>query len=149
LVANIAVSILRNRLLGYRQITTSIKRYGRLRPYELQGGENLKGTSEESKDTYEGPQQLIDETKIRRIFEEIEEIRDDMVARNADYLLTEKLMISNKVSRQTYLIFSLAEQYLKNAEFQLGRYHAAVAERRTVMNRVSGKGRMLHILHLN
>ncbi len=57
-----------------------------------------------------------------------------MAAQNADYPLADRLMDSNKVSRQTYLIFSLAEQYLKNAEFQLGRYHAAVAERKMVMN---------------
>ena len=59
---------------------------------------------------------------------------EDQIAQNAVYPLSDKLMASWRVPLGTGMIFRLAEMHLSNAEFQLGRYHAAVAETVTKRN---------------
>jgi hypothetical protein len=85
---------------------------------------------ERPEDAPNGRKKLIDELNKKKWLDEME----DQIAQSAVYPLSEKLMAFWRVSRETGMIFHLAEMHLSNAEFQLGRYHAAVAENITKHN---------------
>jgi hypothetical protein len=90
----------------------------------------MSGPHDQPEDAPNGRKKLIDELNKKKWLDEM----DDQIAQNAVYPLSDRLMASWRVPLGTGMIFRLAEMHLSNAEFQLGRYHAAVAETVTKRN---------------
>jgi len=90
----------------------------------------VRKTPHKPEDKHNEAQKLIDQLNKKRWIEE----QEAEIAKNSTYPLTDKLTAFWRISSQTSMLFRLAEMHLKNAEFQLGRYHAAVAEKTVTRN---------------